>query len=298
MVKSAHTNFAILQQHDEQLLRLGMLAEKYFADDPNTCLLKLRQLAELLAQMLAARIGLYTSSEENQFDLLRRLQDNGVLPREIFQLFNEIRRAGNAANHAMSGDHRSALSTLKLAWQLGLWFHRSFKDPSHKSGPFLPPIPPADESNELRIELERLHKAVNDYQAAQQDVAQQLQSTQSQLREAKDERLFWEQLATETEQAKAALAQRLTEQQSLATSQPKNTVSQFITAANLAADALQLDETDTRKLIDQQLRQAGWEADSEIITFKKGSRPEKTAIAPLRNGLQRAARRITSCSSA
>ena len=277
MVKSAHTNFAILQQHDEQLLRLGLLAEKYFADDPNTCLLKLRQLAELLAQMLAARTGLYTSSEENQFDLLRRLQDNGILPREIFQLFNEIRRAGNAANHALSGDHRSALSTLKLTWQLGLWFHRSFKDPNHKSGPFLPPSPPADESTELRTELDRLNKAVNDYQAAHQEVAQQLQSTQSQLREVKDERLFWEQLATETEQAKTALAQRLTEQQSLATSQPKNTVSQFIKAANLAADALQLDEADTRKLIDQQLRQAGWEADSETITFKKGSRPEKNS---------------------
>jgi type I restriction enzyme R subunit len=36
-----------------------MLAEKYFPDDPNTCLLKLRQFAELLAQLLAARVGLY-----------------------------------------------------------------------------------------------------------------------------------------------------------------------------------------------------------------------------------------------
>ena len=30
-----------------------MLAEKYFADDPNTCLLKLRQLAEPLAQLVS-----------------------------------------------------------------------------------------------------------------------------------------------------------------------------------------------------------------------------------------------------
>jgi type I restriction enzyme R subunit len=45
------SNFSVLSQHDEQLLRLGMLAEKYFADDPNTCLLKLRQLAESLTQL-------------------------------------------------------------------------------------------------------------------------------------------------------------------------------------------------------------------------------------------------------
>jgi type I restriction enzyme R subunit len=53
------TNFAYLQIHDDQLVRLGMLAEKYFPDDPNTCLLKLRQFAELLAQLLAERVGLY-----------------------------------------------------------------------------------------------------------------------------------------------------------------------------------------------------------------------------------------------
>ena len=117
MNTSGHTNFAVLKQHDEQLLRLGILAEKYFAEDPNTCILKLRQLTELLAQMLAAQTGLYTSSEEKQYDLLRRLQDSGVLPREVFQLFGEIRRAGNAANHALSGDYSSALSTLKLTWE-------------------------------------------------------------------------------------------------------------------------------------------------------------------------------------
>lgn len=275
MNTSTQTNFAVLQQHDEQLSRLGMLAERYFADDPNTCLLKLRQLAELLAQMLAARTGLYASSEEKQYDLLRRLQDSGVLPREVFQIFSEIRRSGNAANHAMSGDHHSALSTLKLTWQLGLWFHRTFKDPNHKSGPFFPPRPPADESAGLRTELERLNKAVTDYQSAHQEVAQQLEDVQSQLREAKDERSFWEQLAAETEQAKASLEKYLVEQQNIAAAQPKSTVTQFINAANIAAKAVQLDEADTRKLIDAQLRQAGWEADSVTIKFNKGARPEK-----------------------
>ena len=46
---SLRSNFAHLRPHDEQLLRLGMLAERYFADDSNTCLLKLRQLTEVIA---------------------------------------------------------------------------------------------------------------------------------------------------------------------------------------------------------------------------------------------------------
>ena len=50
------TNFAFLEEHDELLVQLGMLAEKYFADDPNTCLLKLRQFGEALAQHVASRV--------------------------------------------------------------------------------------------------------------------------------------------------------------------------------------------------------------------------------------------------
>src|SRR5439155_19146332 len=69
------TNFAFLDEHDHLLVQLGMLAEKYFTDDPNTCILKLRQLAEALAQHLASRVGLLTSAQESQFDLIRRLQD-------------------------------------------------------------------------------------------------------------------------------------------------------------------------------------------------------------------------------
>ena len=47
-------NFAFLAQHDVQLVRLGALAERYFRDDPNTCLIKLRQFGEVLAQLVAA----------------------------------------------------------------------------------------------------------------------------------------------------------------------------------------------------------------------------------------------------
>lgn len=85
MAKLPLTNFAHLAQHDEQLLRLGLLAEKYFADDPNTCLLKLRQLSEVLAQLVAAKTGQLLAPEETQYDLLRRLQDSGVVPREVAQ---------------------------------------------------------------------------------------------------------------------------------------------------------------------------------------------------------------------
>lgn len=85
------SNFTHLRAHDEQLVRLGLLAERYFAEDPNTCLLKLRKLTEQLAQMVASNVGLFTSPDEKQVDLLRRLQDQSIVPHEVGGLFTEVR---------------------------------------------------------------------------------------------------------------------------------------------------------------------------------------------------------------
>ena len=188
--------------------------------------------------MLAARTGLYASPEETQHDLLRRLQDSGVLPREVMQMFGEVRRSGNAASHDLSGDHRTALTALKLTWQLGLWFHRTFKDPGYKSGPFIPPHSPMDESVELRAELEELRSAVARYKATHSELAHKVDATEASLRSATDESAFWENIAAEAEQAKAALEKSLAEQQTVAAAQPKSSFAKLVTAATAAAGAV------------------------------------------------------------
>src|SRR5690242_12250339 len=112
------SNFAFLSGVDEQFIRLSKLAEYYYAEDPNNSLIHLRQFGELLAQHTAAQMGLLTFPAETQFDLLRRLQDQGILPREIAFLFAEIHRVGNNATHSFVADYQIAQNTLKLAWQL------------------------------------------------------------------------------------------------------------------------------------------------------------------------------------
>lgn len=105
------TNFAHLRRYDEQLFRLGVLAERYFPEDPNTALIKLRQLGERLAQHMASRFGVFTSLEETQLALVRRLELDGLIEREVAALFHDLRKNGNAATHGLQGDHASALST-------------------------------------------------------------------------------------------------------------------------------------------------------------------------------------------
>jgi len=66
------------------------------------------------SQLVAANVGLYTSSDEKQIDLLRRLSDRGVLKGEADRLFHELRKLGNDATHGLAGNQRTALSGLNV----------------------------------------------------------------------------------------------------------------------------------------------------------------------------------------
>src|SRR5690242_21204218 len=110
-MKAISANFDFLRSHDAQLVRLGGLAERYFKDDLNTCLIKLRQFGEVLAQLTAAKAGLLASPEEPQADLLRRLNFERIVPREVGDLFHQLRVAGNRATHSYVGDHAEASTT-------------------------------------------------------------------------------------------------------------------------------------------------------------------------------------------
>jgi type I restriction enzyme, R subunit len=269
------SNFGHLKAHDEQLVRLGMLAERYFPEDPNTCLLKLRQLSEALAQLVASRVGLYSSPEEKQTDLLRRLQDHGILPREVSSLFHEVRKAGNDANHKLAGDHRTALMALRLTWQLSLWFHRTFDDPGYKSGAFQPPASPTGKSPDLEVELKSLRAELDTYRAAHKDATEALGDSKAKALQSEEERAFWESVAAEAEGAKHELSTRLNALQQQGIAQPAQTVAKLVDSAYTAAATLQISEADTRKLIDEQLVAAGWQTDSSQLTYAKGARPEK-----------------------
>lgn len=82
-------------------------------------------------------------------------------------------------------------------------------------------------------------------------------------------------MTAEAETEKVSLLRRLAELQTRAAIQPKDTVAALVAAANAAAAVVQLDEAETRKLIDQHLRQAGWTADSATLRYSAGARPGK-----------------------
>ncbi|MBW4489943.1 MAG: type I restriction-modification system endonuclease [Trichocoleus desertorum ATA4-8-CV12] len=260
-------NFAFLEVHDPQLVRLGALAERYFATDSNTCLIKLRQFGELLAQLAAAKVGLYKSADERQIDLLRRLRDRNLLKGDVDKLFHELRMAGNEATHGLAGNQRQALSCLKYARYLAVWFHKVFtKNPNFDPGPFIPPPDPAVETLELKAELEQLREEVRNTLSTA-EAAQALADAEAQRR------LVAEELAQEVTTKNQELLDNLAQIQAAAVSQSQPVIQAAIAQAQ---DTLvDLDERETRRLIDAQLRAAGWEVDSELLTYQKGTRPQK-----------------------
>jgi len=289
-------NFGFLKTHDAQLVRLGALAERYFHDDPNTCLIKLRQFGELLAQVIAAKSGLYTNPEETQSDLLRRLRFDRIIPSEVADLFHSLRMYGNTAAHGTQGSAGEALNALKYARQVAVWFHRTFgNDPSFVAGPFQPPSAPADAAASIRVELERLRKELLASQTAAEQArliaeegARARQTAEERARQEAEDRATWEQLAQEAEQQKQALRERLDALQQAAKATPLN-LSQLVAQGEAAAEKIDLDEAATRQLVDQQLRARGWDADTENLTYSSGARPTKgkaMAIAewPTENG--------------
>jgi type I restriction enzyme, R subunit len=273
-------NFGFLASHDIQLVRLGALAERYFQEDPNTSLIKFRQFGETLAQLLAAKAGLYRNTEEPQSDLLRRLKIERITPDEVSNLFHHLRIVGNKASHGNEGTHGEALTALKVARELGVWFHRSLaSNRKFSPGPFVPPPDPAAATKELSAELERLRSEL-DATRSEIELAQSLAdehsraraSAEEKARREAEERTIWEQLAQDAETAKTALIQQLTALQAAARPQETSTI---IEVAAETAKGIYLDEAATREIIDSQLRDRGWEVDTKTLRYSSGVRPSK-----------------------
>lgn len=276
-------NFAFLDVHDSRLVRLGALAERYFSDDPNTSLIKLRQFGEELAQQLAARVGLYENPEETQADLLRRLKFERAAPPEVIDLFHQLRVAGNQAVHDQLEDYGKALSGLKIARQLAIWFHRTLtSDRKFSPGSFVPPSSPQDASSAMKAEIARLTQEREDLLSAAErakeeakQANQERESAAERARREAEERTFWEELAQQTEDEKSSVEAKLLSLQEQARATPEPVREAIIQQANQAAAHIDLDEAATRAIIDQKLRDRGWDVDSQSLRYSAGVRPAK-----------------------
>ena len=281
------SNFGFLTEHDPVFLQLATTAEQVFAADPNTTLIKLRQLGEALAQDIAARAGIEFDADTAQADLLYKLQREIGLDPTIRSLFHTLRIEGNKATHQFRTQHKEAMDGLKIARTLAVWFHQSFgkAGASFKPGPFVTLQDPSAELGKLQTQIDQLRAdlaAKNEALGSNQALARLMQQEKqeftelAQLMEADTAAslALAEEQSAQIDQLKANFEARLQALQAQLEDSQK--AAQKVTQSTQGASKqLVLTEELTRLLIDQLLVEAGWEADTQQLTYAKGIRPEK-----------------------
>ncbi|MDH6150495.1 MULTISPECIES: type I restriction-modification system endonuclease [Paraburkholderia] len=277
-------NFSFLAEHSPLLAQLGAAAEQTFASDPNTTLIKLRQFGEAMAQDLASRFGVEFDQTTKQADLLFQLDREAGLDKAIRGLFHTLRVEGNKATHEFKTQHKEAMDGLKIARALAIWFETSFgkQGTAFKPGPFVPPEDPSTHLRYLQIEIDQLKaqlksasQSLESSQHLADLVAQEKETYETLALQMDVEAKTYKELAFEQEAALKNVQQAFDAQlKALQDQLDAKQVTQAKVSTQKATKQLVLSEDLTRILIDQQLMEAGWDADTVELTYAKGVRPE------------------------
>ena len=138
-MNSESTNFTFLGKTDAALAEIISWAEIYLPKDPNTCVIKIGQFAELLAQKIAATKNVYHAKNETQCELIIKLKSASFIDEYATELFHKIREARNEAVHGSHGDYDQGLIYLRYAHQLAVWYYKRFVDYNYVNIEFIPP---------------------------------------------------------------------------------------------------------------------------------------------------------------
>lgn len=223
------SNFGFLNPEWPTLVNIGEFAEKNLFKDPNTTLIKLRLLMENIARLIVKEEGLKEPNAFTQVDRIKLLRREGLLEKEIEQIFNSIRIVGNKASHDGYNSLEDAKVYLSMAHKAAAWFKEVYGSDLSFDSETLTYGEPEDE--DISAEYEKLKQEHEKLSAEFKELREASRSSRSR----EDKKII----------------------------------------SFKAAQKLALDEKETRKIIDAQLRSVGWEADSENINYKKGTRPEK-----------------------
>ena len=288
-VNSLVSNFQFLKEHDPVFFKLASAAEQFFFLDPNTTMVKLRQLSEAMAKDIASRFNIPSYSYNNQNELLYQIDRKIHLDSRIKDIFHKLRKDGNKAVHEFDfGDHKLAISALNLAHKLSIWYHLTFgEDKDFKEEPFQVPSDPSRDLQKLEEERDILTASLlekNEVLEENRELSSLIEkealariviSKEMKVLKASYEKTITESEAEldKTREAFEAKIRALVKVEK-DKKEEKTLQHTFKRKAKSAASKLHLTEDETRELIDLKLIEAGWEADTRGLDYRKGGRPE------------------------
>lgn len=265
------SNFEFLNRYWPALFQLGSLAEKYLFSDPNACIFKLGAFGERVVDEIFQFENLVVPGyDDSQAARVKVLKQEGLLPQNVDDILYTLRQKRNRAVHAYLDDLDEAKNLLPMVHKLGVWFMEVYGDWGYIAPDFV--MPEQEEEIDWASRYEQLRSNAAAARNALQQKDQLLQGSKEQLAQQTELLQKREAELKAQEQLIADLTAQISAVQTAASA-----VSREERAAHgeQAAAKAGMTEAETRMLIDQQLRDAGWEADTINLRYSKGTRPVK-----------------------
>lgn len=259
MTKMTSLNFEMLRRKWPEIADLGALAERYAHNDPETSLVKQRNMIELIVRWLYREERLPEGYRSNLFDLIKGDAFTSVIPTAVVEKLDILRQYGNKAAHGEKCSKKQSIWLLQECWLVSSWLYVRYENGNQSEcGVFQTPMAElADTSdNAFKRKQQELDKALHELKIAEEKQI-------SILRELQFEK-------EKTDEFKERLAQ----------ARQKN---------EKAINLLDMNEAETRvRLIDARLRDANWDVSDDGSNTAEVSQEEATLEQPTKTGNGRA----------
>ena len=293
------------------LYELSSSAEHYVHSDPAACLFKLRLFCETLTSDIIDLTHLKTSHlnsgpAQTQFERINLIAKSFKLNPDVTKAFHQLRMVANQAVHgkADSGSPQDAADCLRLSWYLSRWFYRAFgRNKQQLAGlTFTPPPKQPDKAALVAAYEQQLKEQERTIARLRQEQTERDAQLQQEFEQRERELIAkfkrGDFAAAKLNKEAAAETLRLEKDPSAVetlTALPANFFvddkagSELAAAAGVEASAIAGDEVLARRIIDDMLKEVGWNVDSVTLTYANGARPVRNldqAIAeyPVKGG--------------
>lgn len=259
MTTKKSLNFEMLRRKWPEIADLGAMTERYVHADPETALVKMRNMIELVVRWLYRQERLPQGFRPNLFDLIKGDAFQSIMPPVVLEKLDILRQFGNKAAHGDKCNAKDATWLLQEAWLVSSWLYVRYDGGNQQEcGRFtLPPVESPDLSAEaLKKKEQELEKACAALKAAEEREIAILRELQQQKEQADVLNARLETLRNKNQQA---------------------------------VSLLDMNEAQTRRrLIDARLRDAGWDISDDGTDTTEVSQEEDTLEQPTKTGRGRA----------
>ncbi len=270
----AESQFDFLKDVDPLMHALLISAEVAYYTAPAHTLVQTRKFAESLVSKVLRANEIEIPEQADFHSRIKLLENKLQLKTDFISVLHTLRINGNKGAHDAETNHSDALTSLRLSYRMAQWLYILTTQKTKLFPEFQAPIDPSLEARRMRFELMDLQqqlRTAQDKQAVNFEIQWKLAALEAENQQLK------QQQQNEAQALQAQLAEYEAKVKELEQQTPVSTLETPFEdeQLNIANASFKLSEAETRELIDLQLIRAGWQADTQLLKYSHGVRPQK-----------------------